>query len=104
MVDPTALLADPTESGQLDALVTVLPPGAWTRPAPAPGRTVAHRIARLAWVDHVARATAVDPAAYHGPVIPATDPGRLVEDAAAGFLAPPRVARARRVDREGAAA
>ncbi|WFE62726.1 hypothetical protein [Micromonospora sp. WMMD714] len=43
-------------------------------------------------------------AAFHAPVSSTTAPGRLVEDEAAGFLAPPRVAGARRADREGAAA
>ncbi|MEU7615494.1 TIGR03084 family metal-binding protein [Micromonospora rifamycinica] len=92
MVDLTALLADLTdESEQLDALVAVLPPEAWARPTPAPGWTVAHQIAHLAWTDHVARLAAADPAAFHASVTSAADPGRLVEDGAAGFLAPPDV-------------
>ncbi|MFI9642878.1 TIGR03084 family metal-binding protein [Micromonospora sp. NPDC051925] len=92
MVDPTVLLTDLTgESEQLDALVAVLPPEAWTRPTPAPGWTVAHQIAHLAWTDHVASLAATDPAAFHASVTSATDPGRLVDDGAAEFLAPPAV-------------
>lgn len=92
MVDPTALLADLTdESDQLDALVATLPTGAWTRPTPAPGWTVAHQIAHLAWTDHVARLAATDPAAFHASVTSAADPGRLVEDGVFEFLAPPAV-------------
>ena len=92
MVDPTALLADLTdESDQLDALVAALPTEAWTRPTPAPGWTVAHQIAHLAWTDHVARLAATDPAAFYASVTSAADPGRLVEDGVGEFLAPPAV-------------
>ncbi|MEH0934426.1 TIGR03084 family metal-binding protein [Micromonospora psammae] len=89
MVDLTALLADlAAESAQLDALVVALPPDAWRRPTPAPGWTIAHQIAHLAWTDHVARLAATDPAAFYGSVIAAPDPARLVDDGAAEFLAP----------------
>ena len=90
MVDLTALLADLTaESEQLDAIVAPLPPEAWARPTPAPGWTVAHQIAHLAWTDHVAHLAATDAAAFFASVTSAPDPARLVDDGAESFLAPP---------------
>ncbi|MFJ6196104.1 TIGR03084 family metal-binding protein [Micromonospora sp. NPDC092111] len=90
MVDLTALLADLTgESDQLDALVTGLPPAAWTRPTPAAGWTIAHQIAHLAWTDHVAALAATDPTSFYASVTSAPDPSRLVDDGAEEFLAPP---------------
>ncbi|MFC8846440.1 MULTISPECIES: TIGR03084 family metal-binding protein [unclassified Micromonospora] len=90
MVDLTDLHTDLTdESGQLDALVAALPPGDWARPTPAPGWTVAHQIAHLAWTDHVALLAATDPGAFLASVTSAPDPTRLVDAGAADFLAPP---------------
>ncbi|WP_406039958.1 TIGR03084 family metal-binding protein [Micromonospora sp. NBC_00898] len=90
MVDLTALLADLTaESDQLDALVAALPPEGWARPTPAPGWTVGHQIAHLAWTDHVARLAATDTDAFYASVLSAPDPARLVDDGAESFLAPP---------------
>ncbi|WP_319461567.1 TIGR03084 family metal-binding protein [Micromonospora sp. RTP1Z1] len=90
MVDLTALLADlAAESDQLDALVAPLSPEDWARPTPAPGWTVAHQVAHLAWTDHVARLAATDPAAFFASVTGAPDPARLVDDGAESFLAPP---------------
>lgn len=96
MVDLTALLADlATESDQLDALVAALPPEGWARPTPAPGWTVGHQIAHLAWTDHVARLAATDTDAFYASVLSAPDPARLVDDGAESFLAPPAVLLAR---------
>ncbi|MFC4146753.1 TIGR03084 family metal-binding protein [Micromonospora mangrovi] len=90
MVDPTALLADlAAESDQLDALVSGLPAEDWARQTPAPGWTVAHQIAHLAWTDHVAGLAATDPDAFYASVLAAPDPARLVDDGAESFLAPP---------------
>ncbi|MFE9692022.1 TIGR03084 family metal-binding protein [Micromonospora sp. NPDC005806] len=90
MVDLTALLTDlAAESEQLDALVAPLPPEAWDRPTPAPGWTVAHQIAHLAWTDHVAHLAATDAEAFYASVVSAPDPSRLVDDGAESFLAPP---------------
>jgi uncharacterized protein (TIGR03084 family) len=89
MVDLTALLADlAAESEQLDALVAPLPPEAWDRPTPAPGWSIAHQIAHLAWTDHVAHLAATDAAAFFASVTSAPDPSRLVDDGAESFLAP----------------
>ncbi|PWR14210.1 TIGR03084 family protein [Micromonospora sicca] len=90
MADLPALLADlAAESDQLDALVAGLPPEGWARPTPAPGWTVAHQIAHLAWTDHVARLAATDAEAFYASVLSAPDPARLVDDGAESFLAPP---------------
>ncbi|GAA3771149.1 TIGR03084 family metal-binding protein [Micromonospora maritima] len=96
MVDLTALLADlAAESEQLDALVAELPPTGWERPTPAPGWTVAHQVAHLAWTDHVAHLAATDESAFFASVTSAPDPSRLVEDGAESFLAPPPALLAR---------
>ncbi|MFF0879490.1 TIGR03084 family metal-binding protein [Micromonospora aurantiaca (nom. illeg.)] len=96
MVDLTALLADlAAESEQLDALVADLPPEGWERPTPAPGWTVAHQVAHLAWTDHVAYLAATDESAFFASVMAAPDPSRLVEDGAESFLAPPPALLAR---------
>ncbi|WP_320067749.1 TIGR03084 family metal-binding protein [Micromonospora sp. RTGN7] len=90
MVDLTDLRTDLTdESAQLDDLVGALPPDDWARSTPAPGWTVGHQIAHLAWTDHVALLAATDPDAFLASVTSAPDPTRLVEDGAEAFLAPP---------------
>ncbi|TCB98920.1 TIGR03084 family protein [Micromonospora zingiberis] len=90
MVDLPALLTDlAAESEQLDALVADLPAQGWDRPTPAPGWTIAHQIAHLAWTDHVARLAATDPAAFSATITSAPDPARLVDAGAESFLAPP---------------
>ncbi|NBE81209.1 TIGR03084 family metal-binding protein [Micromonospora rubida] len=94
MVDRTDLLTDlltdlTDESGELDALVGPLPSGDWARPTPAPGWTIAHQVAHLAWTDHVALLAATDPGAFFASVTSAPDPTRLVDDGAEQFLAPP---------------
>ncbi|MEU2613313.1 TIGR03084 family metal-binding protein [Micromonospora sp. NPDC007271] len=90
MVDLAALLADlAAESEQLEAIVAALPPDEWDRPTPAPGWTVAHQIAHLAWTDHVAQLAATDEAAFYASVTATPDLARLVDDGAESFLAPP---------------
>ncbi|RIV34502.1 TIGR03084 family protein [Micromonospora radicis] len=90
MVDLPALLTDlAAESARLDALVAELPPPEWDRPTPAPGWTIAHQIAHLAWTDHVARLAATDSDAFYATITSAPDPARLVDDGATSFLAPP---------------
>jgi uncharacterized protein (TIGR03084 family) len=49
------------ESAALDALVAPPDPAAWRTETPAPGWTVAHQIAHLAWTDRVAALAARDP-------------------------------------------
>ncbi|WP_088290054.1 TIGR03084 family metal-binding protein [Kineosporia sp. A_224] len=58
------------ECADLDALVADLPDGptdgaaTWRSATPAPGWTVAHQIAHLAWTDEIAALAATDPAAF----------------------------------------
>ncbi|PZG08126.1 TIGR03084 family protein [Micromonospora craterilacus] len=96
MVDLTALLTDlAAESEQLDALVAGLPPQEWGQPTPAPGWTIAHQIAHLAWTDHVAQLAATDADAFYATVTSAPDASRLVDAGAESFLAPPAALLAR---------
>ncbi|MFJ9720491.1 TIGR03084 family metal-binding protein [Streptomyces sp. NPDC101213] len=61
MADPTPVLDDlRAESDELDRLVAASAPDRWTLPTPAPGWTVAHQIAHLAWTDHSALLAVTD--------------------------------------------
>ncbi|WP_225824512.1 TIGR03084 family metal-binding protein [Streptomyces naphthomycinicus] len=61
MADPTPVIDDlRAESDQLDLLVAELSPGRWALPTPAPGWTVAHQIAHLAWTDRSALLAVTD--------------------------------------------
>jgi uncharacterized protein (TIGR03084 family) len=91
MVDLNALLTDlADESADLDALVAPLPAADWARQTPAPGWTVAHQIAHLAWTDHVALLAATDLDGFLASISDAaTDPAGFVDRGAEEFLAPP---------------
>ncbi|MFB6888247.1 TIGR03084 family metal-binding protein [Kitasatospora sp. NPDC056327] len=59
------LLADlRAESEALDALVAGLDPDGWALDTPAPGWTVAHQIAHLAWTDDWSELAARDPESF----------------------------------------
>jgi uncharacterized protein (TIGR03084 family) len=74
--DPTPVLDDlRDESEGLDALVAPLAEGAWTAPTPAPGWTIAHQIAHLAWTDRQSVLAVTDPEGF----------GAVVEKAAAAI-------------------
>lgn len=62
------------ESAQLDTLVAGLDDAGWATPTPAPGWTIAHQIAHLAWTDEVAAIAATDPDRF----------GALLSEAASG--------------------
>lgn len=65
MADLEALLGDFTaECEDLDRLVAALEPAQWQRPTPAPGWSIAHQIAHLAWTDQVALLAATDADAF----------------------------------------
>ena len=62
MTDLGVLLDDlRAESEELDALVADLDDAGWATPTPAPGWTIAHQIAHLAWTDDKAILAATDP-------------------------------------------
>lgn len=89
MVNLTDLLTDlSAESAELDALVAPLSTAEWARATPAPGWTIGHQIAHLAWTDHVAQLAATDADAFYASVATAADPTRLVDAGAEEFLAP----------------
>jgi uncharacterized protein (TIGR03084 family) len=59
--DPTPVIDDlREESEELDALVAGLSPEQWASPTPAPGWSLAHQIAHLAWTDHAALLAVTD--------------------------------------------
>ncbi|MEG3627383.1 TIGR03084 family metal-binding protein [Streptomyces poriticola] len=61
MSDPTPVIDDlREESEELDALVARLGPERWRLATPAPGWTVAHQIAHLAWTDRSALLAVTD--------------------------------------------
>jgi uncharacterized protein (TIGR03084 family) len=65
MTDISALLADlVAESASADALVADLPKDRWAMPTPAPGWTIAHQVAHLAWTDRQAALAATDEEAF----------------------------------------
>ncbi|WP_461084511.1 TIGR03084 family metal-binding protein [Streptomyces deserti] len=65
MSDPTPVIDDlREESEELDRLVAGLDPGRWALATPAPGWTVAHQIAHLAWTDRSALLAVTDAEAF----------------------------------------
>ncbi|MFF3636545.1 TIGR03084 family metal-binding protein [Streptomyces sp. NPDC002250] len=65
MADPTPVIDDlRAENDELDLLVADLRPEEWARPTPAPGWTVAHQIAHLAWTDRSALLAVTDAGAF----------------------------------------
>jgi uncharacterized protein (TIGR03084 family) len=61
----SVVLSDLADEGAwLDALLTRLDTSGWSRPTPAPGWTIAHQVAHLAWTDEQALCAATDPAAF----------------------------------------
>ncbi|NUP22344.1 MAG: TIGR03084 family protein [Streptomyces sp.] len=84
MADPTPVFDDlRAESDELDGLVAELSPEQWALPTPAPGWTIAHQIAHLAWTDHSALLAVTDVEAFHALVETALKtPGSFVDEGA----------------------
>jgi uncharacterized protein (TIGR03084 family) len=91
VVDLAQILIDLNdESAELDRLVAGLPKDDWRRDTPAPGWTIAHQIAHLAWTDRMATLAATDPAAFGAALaVAAEDPDGFVTAAANDGLAEP---------------
>lgn len=92
MPDALSVLDDlRDESEELDCLVAELSRERWSRATPAPGWTVAHQIAHLAWTDRAAVLAATDPDAFAVEVEKAAAaPGSFVDEGAAeGAALPP---------------
>lgn len=85
MVDLKPVLADlQAESEDLDALVSELPDSAWATATPAPGWSIGHQIAHLAWTDRAAVLAVTDPDAFKAELRAAlTNVDGYVDDAAA---------------------
>lgn len=79
------------ESEELDALVGELSEEQWALATPAPGWTIAHQIAHLAWTDRSALLAMTDPEAFAGEVEKAlAAPDRFVDAGAEeGAAGPP---------------
>ncbi|MFF1376568.1 TIGR03084 family metal-binding protein [Streptomyces sp. NPDC058308] len=86
-----------SESEELDRLVAELSHERWSLPTPAPGWTVAHQIAHLAWTDRAALLAATDPDAFGAEAgKAAAAPGSFVDEGAAeGAVLPPAALLAR---------
>ena len=84
MADPTPVIDDlRAESEELDLLVAELSPEQWALATPAPGWTVAHQIAHLAWTDHSSVLAVTDHDAFSREVEKAlAAPGDFVDEGA----------------------
>jgi uncharacterized protein (TIGR03084 family) len=84
MADPTPVIDDLcAESDELDVLVAELSPEQWALATPAPGWTVAHQIAHLAWTDHSSLLAVTDQDAFAREVEKAlAAPGDFVDNGA----------------------
>ncbi|MFC4609179.1 TIGR03084 family metal-binding protein [Streptomyces maoxianensis] len=92
MADPAVVLDDlRSESDELDRLVGELDDEGWVRATPAPGWTVAHQIAHLAWTDTAALLAVTDPGAFAAEVDKAiAAPDSFVDEGTeAGAALPP---------------
>lgn len=93
MTDVTVVFDDLQAEGEdLDRLVADLPEAAWSRPTPAPGWTIAHQIAHLAWTDDKSLLAVTDQEGFAAEVADAAlRLGDYVDEgAAAGPATPPR--------------
>ncbi|MFE6285718.1 TIGR03084 family metal-binding protein [Streptomyces sp. NPDC057877] len=92
MSDPTPVIDDlRRESAELDALVGELSEKEWRRDTPAPGWTVAHQIAHLAWTDRASLLAVTDADGFQAMVEKAlAAPDSFVDQGAEeGVQAPP---------------
>jgi uncharacterized protein (TIGR03084 family) len=91
VVDVRSVLADlAAECAELDGLVAPLNESDWQRETPAPGWTIAHQVAHLAWTDDIARLAATDGAAFTSVLqTAAADPYGYVDKAASEWAQQP---------------
>ncbi|MFF9589217.1 TIGR03084 family metal-binding protein [Streptomyces sp. NPDC014646] len=89
MSDVAAVIDDlRDESGELDEMVRGLSPEQWAAATPAPGWSIAHQIAHLAWTDGVALLAATDPDAFAAEAAKALEaPDTFVDVAARAIVA-----------------
>jgi len=91
MADPTPVIDDlRAESEELDLLVAESSPERWALATPAPGWTVAHQIAHLAWTDHSSLLAVTDQDAFSRQLEKAlAQPGDFVDNGAEEWAARP---------------
>ncbi|BBC34191.1 Wyosine base formation domain-containing protein [Streptomyces graminofaciens] len=91
MADPTPVInALSAESDELDRLVAELSAEQWSLTTPAPGWTIAHQIAHLAWTDRSSVLAVTDQNAFAREVEAAlTSPGDFVDNGAEEGAAKP---------------
>ena len=91
MADPTPVIDDlRAESEELDLLVAESSPERWALATPAPGWTVAHQIAHLAWTDHSSLLAVTDQDAFSRQLEKAlAQPGDFVDSGAEEWAARP---------------
>jgi uncharacterized protein (TIGR03084 family) len=84
VAEVTVVLADlAAESAELDGIVAGADPVAWALPTPAPGWTIAHQVAHLAWTDERTLCAATDEAAFAEEIRRAlASPGQYIEEGA----------------------
>ncbi|MFE2043261.1 TIGR03084 family metal-binding protein [Streptomyces sp. NPDC059477] len=84
MFDSTPVFDDlREESAEVDAIVAALGPQEWASPTPAPGWSVAHQVAHLAWTDRSALLAVTDEAGFQACVEKAlASPETFVDDGA----------------------
>ncbi|GHG11525.1 TIGR03084 family metal-binding protein [Streptomyces zaomyceticus] len=98
MSEPAVVLDDLREESEaLDLLVRELGEDRWGTPTPAPGWTIAHQIAHLAWTDRAALLAATDAEAFAAETEKAlAAPDRFVDEGAEeGAKLPPAALLAR---------
>ncbi|MGH3316969.1 MAG: TIGR03084 family metal-binding protein [Nocardioidaceae bacterium] len=72
-----------TESADLDRIVAELDREDWQTPTPAPGWTIAHQVAHLAWTDEVAVLAATEPEEFAAMLkVAADNPDGYVDEVA----------------------
>ncbi|GHJ47772.1 hypothetical protein Cs7R123_51140 [Catellatospora sp. TT07R-123] len=94
MAELAALLDDLAAEGRVvDRLLLDLPESGWAAPTPAPGWTVAHQIAHLAWTDHQALLAVTDPPGFAAQMaeLLAADPLGFVDTGARDWARTPPV-------------
>ncbi|MEU9333956.1 TIGR03084 family metal-binding protein [Streptomyces sp. NPDC048290] len=92
MADPTPVFDDlRAEGAEVDAIVAALSAERWAAPTPAPGWSVAHQIAHLAWTDESALLAVTDADGFRARVEKAlAAPDTFVDDGAReGAALPP---------------
>ena len=103
----SVVLSDLADEGAwLDGVLAGLDDSGWQRPTPAPGWTIAHQVAHLAWTDEQALCAATDPGTFAA-LVRRVLAGEVTVDGAAAegaALPPPDLLRRWRAGRDALSA